>query len=546
MALSNETIQAIIDIKQDDENNRNNVRFKGMLLSNRDVAEQVLGSRSAESTVRRVWKKYHKHGHYNGTVGNTPIAGGSVDAPAASRKVAKGKKFVITSAQNNTHIHEDFFNSLVGYCEAEGAELLVSAFYYNKNGFQNGKREEAWFDGRVKPYMFNESLQLAEGLVFCGELNILPTAKAPLTGLHNYTAELSAIIPHAKLQLVSVPTPKDDDAKLLYTTGTITKRNYKQQRAGQIAEHHHAFAALVVEVDGDGDWFVRQLNCESGTGNFYDLDKYYTPQGITSGHTLEAVNYGDLHVSGISPDAIYACWGKRNPENILDTLKPKYQMLNDVFSNDFRNHHEIKNSLYLFKQFSRQQESVRHEVLATTKILESLDRDFSQRVVVDSNHDRSLHRFLVEQDYKKDPVNAVFMLEMTLDMYKAVEEGKPFHTFEAACRKVNPNMESVRFLRMDEKFTLCGNIVASNHGDLGANGSRPSLAGFAKLGVRHNIGHMHQISILDGVYCAGSCMNTGDANYTKGASSWSISHILTYKNGKRTIVTQKGKKWKGK
>ena len=546
MALNRDTVIAILELKHKDENLRlsrvgRKAKKGEVLLSNCAIAEMILGNRKAESTVRRIWAEYKKKGNYRGIVVEGGLAGGSLEDSKVFRKKATGKRFVLTSVQNNTLLHEEFFNTLLNYCKHNDAELMVSGFYYNRNGFQNGQREGAWFDDRVVPFMGNDSVELSKGLVWSAELNILPTAQQPISGFHNYNNDASFIIPHAKLCLESVPTPKMDKARLIYTTGCISLRNYKQMKAGQIADHHHSFSAL---VDEDGDWFVRQLNCESKTGNFYDLDKYYTPNSVEEGCTIEAVNYGDLHVSGISPKAVHACWSKANPNNILDTLKPKYQFLHDTNSNDYRNHHEIKNPLYMFKQFSKKQESVKEELLLTTKVIAQLDRPFSQRICVDSNHDRSLQRFLIEQDFKKDPVNAVFMLEMTLAMYKAVEEGKPFHTYEHACRSVNSNMETVRFLRMDEDFKICGDIIMSSHGDLGSNGARPSIMSFKKLGQRITIGHQHQTSISQGVYCAGSCMATEDASYTKGASSWSISHVLTYSNGKRTVITQKGSKWR--
>lgn len=542
MALCKETLESIIKYKQEDEANRNNPKFKGELMSNRDIADVILGSRAAESTIRRVWKKFKQHGHYNGVLGKSPIAAGSVTTPEATRKLAKGKKFVITSAQNNTLVHNEFFDSLEGYCEAEGAELIISCFYYNKNGFQNGKRDESWFDERIKKYMVNESLQLADGLVLCGELNIIPTAVNPISGLHNYTGSDSAIIPHAKLQLESVPTPKHDAAKLMYTTGTVTQMNYVQQKSGQKAAWHHSFSALVVEVDEDGDWFVRQLNAESENGCFYDLGWYYTPEGRKYVGEIEAVNYGDLHGISISPDVEYACWDGEG--NILDTLKPKYQFLHDSMSNARRNHHEIKNCLYMFKQFAHKAECVREEIELTTDLVNKLARPFSQRVVVDSNHDRSLLKWVLEQDFKKDPVNAVLMLELTLALFKATENREDFHMFEHACRMVDDRMNDVRFLREDESFKICGDIECGSHSDTGNGGARGSVMSFTKLGVKHNIGHSHACTIKDGVVQSGM---SGDLNqgYNKGGSSWSHSHILTYKNGKRCIITQKGNKWKG-
>ncbi len=542
MALNKTTIEEILSLKQQDLANRNNPRFKGNLLSNRDIAEIVLGARHKESSVRNAWRGFNKKGHYRNIVGTNPIALGNLKPLEASRKVMTGKKFVITSAQNNTHIHEDFFSSLLGYCEEEGAELLVSSFFYNKNGFQNGKKGEPWFDDCITPYLVNESVQLADGLVFCGELNILPTAVTPLSGLHNYTGDQSAIVPHAKLQLESVPTQKHEEAKLMYTTGTVTKVNYVQQKAGQKAQWTHSFSALVVEIDEDGDWFVRQLHAESSTGCFYDLMKYYTPAGVTENHTLEAVNYGDLHGISIAPDVEYACW--EGEGNILDTLKPKYQLLHDSMSNDRRNHHNLKCPLYMFKQFSKNAECVKEEVELTTDLIAKLDRNFSERIVVDSNHDRSLQRWILEQNFKSDPVNAIFMLELTLDLYKATERGEDFHTFENACRRVDPRMETVRFLREDESFKVCGNIECGAHSDSGNNGARGSVMSYLKLGVKHNIGHSHQCTVKDGVFQSGMSGNLHQG-YNKGGSSWSHSHILTYSNGKRTIVTQKGSKWRG-
>jgi len=42
------------------------------------------------------------------------------------------------------------------------------------------------------------------------------------------------IFPHAKLAMRSIPTMQGEGTKLNYTTGTVTKRNYVQKRAGII------------------------------------------------------------------------------------------------------------------------------------------------------------------------------------------------------------------------------------------------------------------------------------------------------------------------
>lgn len=542
MALPDNIIQEIIDLKTQDEHNRNNSKFKGVLLSNRDVAEQVLGARSAESTVRRVWKKYQKQGHYKGVTGSNPIAGGSVKNPVSKRRQAVGKKFVITSAQNNTHIHEDFFRSLINYCDHNEAELMVSSFYYNKNGFQNGKREEAWFDDRIKPYLVNESVQLAKGLVFNGELNILPTARNPLSGFDTYNGDQSGIIPHVKMELQPLPSPKYDEARSLYTTGTVTKRNYIQQKAGQLAEWDHIFGAVVVEIAKDGTWFVRQLHAESGTGEFFDLTEKYTPKGVESGHHVSAIQFGDIHRDKLREEIADLCWNKEG--SVAHELTPEYMFLHDVHDHSRRNHHNIKDSYFLFKQFHSKQECVREEVANTVSLLEDMAQHPAEVVVVESNHDLALERWLKEQDYRKDPVNSIFFLEMQLENYKTMQRGEDLQTFKTACELVKGSpFENVTFLKTDEPFRLHG-IEMGQHGNNGNGGARGSAQAFRKQGIKFNIGHSHAPLIKGGVYQAGACMLVEDARYAVGGSNWAVGHIITYQNGKRTIVTCKNGKWR--
>jgi hypothetical protein len=92
------------------------------------------------------------------------------------------------------------------------------------------------------------------------------------------------------------------------------------------------------------------------------------------------------------------------------------------------------------------------------------------------------------------------------------------------------------FVSEDNSFTICGNIECGMHGHLGANGARPSPTQFARAGAKSNTGHTHSPAILDGAYVAG-VSGSLDMGYNKGLSSWAPAHIVTYPNGKRTILT---------
>ena len=66
---------------------------------------------------------------------------------------------------------------------------------------------------------------------------------------------------------------------------------------------------------------------------------------------------------------------------------------------------------------------------------------------------------------------------------------------------------------------------------------------FARMGRKSNTGHSHSAGIYDGAYRAG-VTGSLDQGYNVGPSSWSHSHIVTYPNGKRTIVTVKENAWR--
>src|SRR5690606_17224113 len=108
---------------------------------------------------------------------------------------------------------------------------------------------------------------------------------------------------------------------------------------GLKAEFHHTFAALLVEVDSSGNWWARQLVADS-TGSFYDLpagDPVKVSAGkVSTGHRVEAVNWGDTHATDLPLDRAKAYWWKGG---VIDLVRPKHQFFNDLMSFQYRGHH---------------------------------------------------------------------------------------------------------------------------------------------------------------------------------------------------------------
>ena len=483
-----------------------------------------------------------------------PIAAGIIAAPDTRRRNLTGRRFVFTSAQNNTLVHEDFLSALFNFCEHNDAELVVSRFTYNKTGFQNATKEggdkELWYDERLSEFFVDHSVEVAKDLIFCGELDVLPTAANPLSGFESYTQGNSGIIPHAKVNMLSLPRLKGEDARFLYTTGAVTLRNYIQRKAGQKADFHHVFGALYIEIDEDGVWFARQLIADN-SGSFYDLTTKYTAKGVTSGHNVMAINYGDIHIEKTDPMVADASWGDNG--SMASVLRPNYQFIHDLTDFTARNHHNIKNPHFLAEQFWRG-EDVESGLSRSAAFLQNIQR-FGYVVVVESNHDLAYQRWLQEADVRNDPQNAEFFHRSNAELFKQIRIGnKDFSVYEWALREKR-ELVNVIFLREDDSFVICndakaeelnrivGGIECGIHGHRGPNGARGNSRQFRYIGRKCNLGHSHSAGIIDGVYVAG-VSGLLDMDYNKGPSSWSHSHIVTYENGKRTIVTIKNGKWR--
>ncbi len=498
-----------------------------------------------------------------------PVTGGSVKPlkhnvmPLPEK--GKVKRYLLSCAQSNTKAFTAFIKNLEAYREwlvkrSESCEIMISRFTYNKSAFQNSKSKpgkqatletDVWFDPSIEPYVCDDPerhgtcrWQLAPDLYWCSELQIEPTAVRPLSGLHTYGSGNSCIFPHVKISMEPVPRMPDKEPVHVYTTGTVTGRNYIQRKAGLKAEFHHQTGAIIAEVDSSGLWWVRQLNADS-SGAFYDIlegEVIKANQGeVTTGNRLEALNYGDVHAEEIPTERIEYYWA---PGGILDQLKPKYQFCHDLQSFRARNHHEMKSFAKNYEKYIQGIDSVENELSGTADLLNKMEREWSTTVVVPSNHDRFPERWLDEANFKNDYLNAEFYLEAQLERVRAIKRGESGWIFLDWALKRAGCPETVRFIRLDESFVICQRvnhpIECGLHADLGPNGARGSVGNLSNLGMKANFGHIHSAYIREGNMWAGTMALWQGYNF--GPSTWSVSHIATMPSGKRQMLSERGGK----
>lgn len=499
-----------------------------------------------------------------------PLAGGTKEG--TKTKVAKLPKsgvsrFILTSAQNNTFVHKELLANLEALGAYYNAEIIVGTYTYNQNHYgqmsvKQGKdkpaEKELWYDPAITKYIKDYRIELGKGLVWCGEYNALPTNVNPLAGLESYTGRKSAIFPHAKLAMRSIATMQGEGVKMNYTTGTVTQRNYIQKREGVIAEFHHIYGALLVEVNSDGHWWVRQLNQDEGTGTLQDLHILVQNGKIVSKRAnVEAVTHGDLH--GVFADAEVVTASL----DMVDQLQPKYQFLHDVMEGAAVNPHQRRYNTNheKFHTWLRGYHKLDNELIDTVKLLERYKRSFAETIVVDSNHDDAwIKRWLREYDYRKDPPNTEVFLKLQAYLYGQIRNGvtdeqsrarvanprfvRDVNVLEYALREVGGLKASFKFLKADESFLTCNRKIENGqHGHLGPSGKFGSPAELSKMGRKANTAHTHSTGIWNGLYVAGTSSKLR-WDYTKGPSNWTHSHIVTYPNGKRTIITIYDGKWR--
>lgn len=462
------------------------------------------------------------------------------------------KRYILTSAQNNTPVHAGTWQNLRVLADYYSAEIFVGTFTYDQNSYgvmsvkkdtYKGGERTLWYAPEVKPFFKDDRIQLGAGLVWCGEANIIPTAGDPLSGCEVYEGRQSVIFPHAKIAMRSVAATGGSGAKLVYTTGTVTQRNYIQKRAGMMAEFHHTYGGLLVEVNSKGVWRVRQLDAEDATGTIHDLTLKVENGVVTDGHRIEAIIWGDIHATRIDPEVLALSATAEN--NMLDVLKPKHQFIHDLIEGASVNHHDARKPLERFKTSLRGLTLVRDELRVSANVLNRYHRNDTQMIIVNSNHDRWLDRWLDTYNPQfDDPRNAEIYHDGNSARYRSEREGKHLNVLEYLLQRHTDSPPRALFLGLDESFLICDKrLECGNHGDLGTNGSAGSPKQLSKVGRRGVIGHTHTAGIYDGLYVAGTSTEFR-WGYNHGPSSWTHSHVLVYPNGKRAIVTMFDGGWR--
>ena len=450
------------------------------------------------------------------------------------RKIEKGDTFFVTSAVSNCYADPGFLQAIERWREELGAKVIVNGVRYQNPTRPNEEVADEWYDPALARYMLNQEIRPHP------KLSILPTkvqatASNPLPPrIAGLTQGRHTILGHPQLAMKTVPT-LDGEAKVMWSTGAITRPQYSETLAGTMGEFHHGLAGVIVEVRDD-DVLMREVTWD-GNG-FTDCEWDFRADGTYEAPAPLALVMGDIHDPLVSKDVMEATFGEGG---IYDCMKHERIVLHDLA--DFRNvnpHDWGKLTHAALAQSGRN--SVQDDIDSTAQWINNLPTD-PDLVVCRSNHDEFLTRWLQDGERNVTPVNRKLYHELSFQILDEFNRtGKFPVTLELALRgKVR---EGVRFLNFDESFRLAG-VEMGQHGHLGPNGARGSILNYARMAVRTIIAHAHSPGIWQGCYQVAHS-GVQDHGYNRGPSSWWNAHVTLHANGQRQmhLITVKGR-WRG-
>lgn len=435
------------------------------------------------------------------------------------------KSFVITSAQNNTGEFKAFLESLKTYCKHKRAELIIIPVHYkNANAWTKDTVKE--WPKAIEPYLVHGQIDLGH-VAIMSHIKIEAPSINPLQGKHGYCGNRWIVFGNAQHQMLPVATPPDMMPKRMYTTGSVTKKNYSISDRGAKADFNHIYGAITVNfVEGQEIPFVRHLNAD-GKGGFYDLDKKFTPKGIEKGKTIEALCTGDEHCkfNEVEKETY------QSKTSITKKLKPKYIIRHDLLDGYAQTHHDLTDPLTRYKKYIAGDDNYKKELDECVDFVNRTTPKGTTNIIVASNHLDHLDKWLNRADPNKDFLNADLILDLRARQFEAVRNSEDKSAFQIYAE--NLITAKTRFLSRNERF-MVEDVDYSNHGDCGQNGSRGSRAVFARFTFKVTVGHGHEAWMDKGAMGVGASAKR--FGYERGASTHSVTHAIQYTGGKRTHI----------
>ena len=443
---------------------------------------------------------------------------------AQKRKYDKTKKrFIITWAQNNTAVHKGFLKNIEAYAKFINADIhVIAGRYKNPTTLSNkfcdtakSRKEDTWAN-EIKKYLDANRHNIHKYVSILSDVKIQPTAVNPMSGMEGMSGINSCVFGSPKVHLEVIPVLEGSKPKIMMTTGAVTKMNYTDSKAGKKGEFHHTLGFVIIEIANHEDFYARQVTANDISGEFTDLFFNVCDGKIKKINEIDAIVLGDIHIGDTDEKVM------KSTVELLSRLKPKYTVVHDIFNGTSISHHDLKDPVKLYYKESTGTNSLKEEINVMLQWIEKMKK--YNLVVVRSNHDDFLDRWILNSDWKANIKNTVEYIEYARVLLEGLA---PKGVIPYIIDQKFPNVIT---LGRDQSFKV-GRWELGVHGDVGQNGSKGSLLQFRRLNTKIIVAHYHSPERKDGALSVGTSTKLR-VDYNIGASNWMQSHVIIHKDGK--------------
>lgn len=455
-------------------------------------------------------------------------------------------RYLVTYAQDDTPVHQAFWTNLKAFASHIHAAIRVCGVTYQKALYSDHSTMTAVYAPEVRPFMdFERShLDARSDVLLVGSANVIPTTANALSGFQTANHGRHVIVPSARIAMEPIPCMLDDEPAFALTTGAVTVPNYVGRAAGQKALHRHTFGALLVEIDVDGYVFLRQIEAAED-GSFQDLERVATGGTVSTGNSVESIAWGDIHYDMLDPIMSLFAWGHdvalgrtvRRHGTIIDTYKPRYQYFSDTSDFRPRNHHSLYDPHARARNYANGFDDVGEWLAKASTFIADTRRDFCQSVIVESNHDAALTRWLRDSStaVTLDPKNLLLWHRLNADLIESIQTGREINIVEHAMRQMGNLGDDVHFVGSGQSYRVNG-IEYGLHGHDGVNGSRGGSVSYDRSGVKITSMHTHSPRIFGNSYVGGHNNKRRMGYNEKGMTTWAFADVVAYASGARTML----------
>lgn len=462
---------------------------------------------------------------------------------ALMKDLKEGERLVITTGIAGAPVNKEFLAALHTYYKHNKAPVFVKPVNNETTGLDEALLNEKFVHVLISEVELGSELKIS---------NIPLTAKQinPLAGLNRIGKRgQSMIVGSPKMHMDMVAT-KDNQFRphMLLSTGSINDANvyqgeqYISKRTDYMAENDHVMGALIIEktsannelVGGssNGSFHLRHIEYIPEKKGFMDLNNFYTANGVEKVRP-EVIGFGDTHEIQSEQRLMMPL-----RVQVIQTLKPKEVVENDLFDGQSISHYERDKAITLSQKAERGQLNLEHELdlvidhVRAIFAVAPLDMILS---IIDANHNNWLRRYIEAGQFMREPQNT----KLGLELAQAMQAGKdPIqYIFEkrlgsAFMRRIvftNPN--EARYVGPEHR-----KVLISEHGDRGANGAKGSMGAFQRGSDRSGFGHTHTVQRRNGAVNYGTLSKNPMPYAEGGFSNWAQAIMVVGPNGEQQVL----------